>query len=217
MPPEGRAPQLLAAEREEVLARFDVSRETAERLDVFVDLLLLWQKRINLIAESTVPSIWTRHIADSLDLCALAGRRSPWLDLGSGGGFPGIVKAIASPDTSVELVESNGKKAAFLRTVIRELGLDAAVHAQRIEDSGTLLAAASAVSARALAPLETLLSLVWRDLSPGAVCYFMKGREHEREIAEASAHWRFTMVKHSASFGAGSVILEIRDIERRGA
>src|SRR5690348_13481288 len=108
-----------------------VSRETEERLVRFVELLLLWQEKTNLVASSTVDRIWSRHIADSLQLLELAPDAKAWIDLGSGGGFPGIPIACALADTSgarVHLVESNGKKAAFLREAVRQLALPAEVH-----------------------------------------------------------------------------------------
>src|SRR5262245_35908813 len=116
--PRGDVVAALAADREAALALVPVSRETLARLDRFVATLLTWQRRINLIAPATVREIWTRHVADSLQLLALAPTARVWLDLGSGGGFPGLVIACALAETSgtrVHLVESNGKKAAFLR------------------------------------------------------------------------------------------------------
>jgi 16S rRNA (guanine527-N7)-methyltransferase len=147
---------------------FDVSRETAARLDRFVDLLLNWQRRTNLIAPSTVPSLWTRHVADSLQLLALVGapqaRPRVWLDLGSGGGFPGIVIACAIaevPGAQIHLVESNLKKAAFLREAVRQTNTPGVVHAVRIESAGSALGATTVdyVTARAVAPLPDLLEM----------------------------------------------------------
>ncbi|MEF2071294.1 16S rRNA (guanine(527)-N(7))-methyltransferase RsmG [Consotaella aegiceratis] len=200
------------AERAAVLSA--VSRETGERLDRYVDLLLHWQRQTNLIAPSTVPQIWSRHVADSLGLWRVASAPKHWLDLGSGGGFPGVVLGIMNAERggSVDLVESNGKKAAFLRAALDAADIRGQVHAARVEDCGALFENAEAVSARALASLETLFSLVWRHLPPDIPCFFPKGRGHEQEIAEASAHWRFTMVKHQSDVENEAVILEIRDI-----
>ncbi len=206
----------LAEERGLVLSRHGVSRETVERLDSYVDLLRTWQSRINLISPTTIPEIWTRHLEDGLWLSELARGASRWTDLGSGAGFPGLVLAIAlhgRDGAEVHLVESNTKKAAFLRAVIRELALPAEVHARRIEECGPVIAKAEAVSARALASLRDLLALVAPHLGDEAVCWFPKGRNHEEEIEEASALWRFDMVKHSSQIEDGSVVLEIRRLE----
>src|SRR5215510_11851729 len=127
----------LAADRARAFALTPVSRETSQRLDRFVELLLRWQRTSNLIAPSTVSRLWTRHIADSLQLIALAPQARVWIDLGSGAGFPGLVLAIAlagTPGAVVHLVESNTKKAAFLRDAQRVTGAPVSVHLQRIED-----------------------------------------------------------------------------------
>lgn len=207
----------LAEDRGRVLQTVAVSRETLERLDRYVALLVTWQARVNLISPSTLGEIWTRHVADSL----LLERRLPVfrraVDLGSGAGFPGLVIAAAraEQDGVVDLVESNAKKAAFLRTVQREAGLGGTVHAARIEDRGAALAAAEVVTARALAPLDELLRLVAPHIAPTARCFFAKGRSHEQEINAATAHWRFSMVKHESELEDGSVVLEIGDIAPR--
>lgn len=203
-------------ERAAVLARHDVSRETLARLDAYVALLLDWQRRINLVAPSTLPHVWTRHVADSIRLAAVAPEVGRWADLGSGAGLPGVIVAIVR-GVPVDLIESNAKKAAFLRAALRETGAPGAVHAKRIEDCGDIIAAAEGVSARALASLDQLLALVALHLGPGRRCFFLKGRNHAQEIAAASAHWRFAMVKHEDDCEDGSAILEISDVAPRGA
>jgi 16S rRNA (guanine527-N7)-methyltransferase len=150
----------LAADRERALALLPVSRETAARLDRFVGLLLEWQAKTNLIAASTVAEIWTRHVADSLQLLALAPQAKIWVDLGTGAGFPGLVIACAlaeQSDAIVHLVESNQKKAAFLREAVRLAGVPANVHAGRIEEFETS-DPVNAVTARALASLKNVLA-----------------------------------------------------------
>ncbi|WP_102959352.1 16S rRNA (guanine(527)-N(7))-methyltransferase RsmG [Mangrovicella endophytica] len=202
--------------RDAFIAAHSVSRETQQRLDRYVELLVQWQAHINLISPATLPEIWQRHVADSAQLHALAPDVRHWVDLGSGGGLPGIVVAILNADQDgarIELVESNAKKAAFLRTALRELNLAGSVHATRIEDAGAVIRSAEAISARALAPLSELFELLRPNLPLSARCYFAKGRNHEQEIADAAAHWRFTMVKHQSDAAAGSVILELSDIE----
>lgn len=233
MPPEGRRPDAaarpaqtakaaavrardVAAGRDRFLEAHVVSRETLDSLDIFVSLVLEWQAKTNLVAPSTLPDLWTRHIADSLHLHAVAPAPLRWADLGSGGGFPGIVTAILQaerPGAHVDLVESNAKKAAFLRAAVRATAIPATVHAARIEACGDVLRSADAVSARALASLDILLGLVAGRLQPGVPCYFMKGRRHDQEIVDAAAHWRFRMVKHVSTIEAGAAILEISDIE----
>lgn len=202
--------------RADVIARRSVSRETADRLDRYETLLRQWQTRTNLVAPSTLQALWVRHFEEGLvlaDLVPEGARRI--VDLGSGGGLPGLVLAILSRESGgahVDLVESNAKKTAFLRTVARELDLPCTVHDARIERCGALIGSADIVTARALAPLETLLGFVAPTLQPGALCLFPKGRTHEEEIAEASRAWRFAMVKHALTTEPGSVVLAIRDV-----
>jgi 16S rRNA (guanine527-N7)-methyltransferase len=171
-----------------------VSRETAARLDRFVTLLLGWQARMNLIAPSTVPAIWTRHIADSLQLIDLAPEARIWVDLGSGAGFPGLVIGCAlatTPGATVHLVESNAKKAAFLRAAVRATGATAAVHAVRIEDFVDKFdESADIVTARALAPLPELLKAAYPLLRKGAVGLFPKGQDVEAELTDAAKCWK---------------------------
>jgi 16S rRNA (guanine527-N7)-methyltransferase len=183
----------LAADRERALALTPVSRETAERLDRFVELLLAWQQHTNLIARSTMPVIWTRHIADSLQLLELAPAAKLWADLGSGAGFPGVAIACALadiPGAEVHLVESIGKKATFLREVVRATGVPAVVHALRIEDFvDKAPESIDVVTARALAPLPVLLQLASPLLKKGAIGLFPKGQDVASELTEAAKYW----------------------------
>ena len=183
----------LATDRAQALTLTPVSCETLDRLDRFVATLLTWQQRINLIAPSTVPRLWTRHIADSLQLLPLAPEAKTWVDLGSGGGFPGLIIACAlaeTPGARVHLVESNAKKAAFLREAARIADAPAEVHATRIVDFVENLAApVDVVSARALAPLVDLLGAAYPLLKSGAVGLFPKGQDVELELTEAAKCW----------------------------
>jgi 16S rRNA (guanine527-N7)-methyltransferase len=183
----------LAADRDRALALIPVvSRETGARLETLVALLLDWQGRMNLVAASTLPHVWTRHVADSLQLLSLAEGRV-WVDLGSGAGFPGLVLACALADTPgamVHLVESIGKKAAFLREVIAATRAPAIVHHERIEDfvrRGDVRP--DVVTARALAPLDQLLALAEPLLKTGAKALFPKGQDVEAELTHASKYW----------------------------
>jgi 16S rRNA (guanine527-N7)-methyltransferase len=189
---------MLAADRAKALATVDISRETLERLDRFAGLLLAWQRKFNLIGASSIPVLWTRHIADSLQLLALAPKTlkstAPvWADLGSGAGFPGLVIACALAGIEgacVHLVEVNAKKAAFLREAIRETGAPAIVHADRIEAIGASLARkVDVVTARALAPLNELFAFLAPMLENGAEALLPKGQHIESELTEATKYW----------------------------
>lgn len=208
---------MIAEGRADALAALNVSRETAARLDTYAALLEKWNPAINLVAKSTLAELWRRHILDSAQLLALAppGARL-WADLGSGGGFPGLVVAIlaadTAPDLRLTLVESDRRKAAFLETVLRETGISATVAAERIEDLAPL--EADIVSARALAPLPALLGHAHRHLAPGGIALFPKGARHRGEIAESLERWRFSVQKHPSRTDPDAVILSIGDIER---
>jgi 16S rRNA (guanine527-N7)-methyltransferase len=183
----------LTADRAEALSRISVSRETLDRLDRFVVLLMAWQQRINLIAPSTESKVWTRHIADSLQLLPLAPNARTWVDLGSGGGFPGLVIACALsdvPGARVHLVESNLKKAAFLREAVRATGAAATIHASRIVDFVEKHAEpVDIVTARALAPLRDLLPMAYPLLKGGACGLFPKGQDVGSELTDAAKCW----------------------------
>jgi 16S rRNA (guanine527-N7)-methyltransferase len=183
----------LTADRARALALVAVSRETAARLDRFAALLLDWHSRMNLIAASTVPTLWTRHIADSLQLLAIAPQARKWADLGSGGGFPGVPIACALADRNsaeVHLIESNKKKAAFLREAVRVTGAPAVVHADRVADfAREFRGELDAVTARALAPLPELLSIAYPLLKRGAQGLFPKGQDVDAELTKATKCW----------------------------
>jgi 16S rRNA (guanine527-N7)-methyltransferase len=187
-------PAELARDRERALALTPVSRETAARLDRFVTLLLDWQRRVNLIAPSTEPTLWTRHVADSLQLLALAPSARIWTDLGTGGGFPGLVIACAlaeTPGARVYLVESNTRKVAFLREAAGTLGAPASIQAMRIaEFVKRPPERIEVVTARAVAPLSDLLAAAYPLLISGAVGLFPKGQAVAAELTEAAKCWK---------------------------
>jgi 16S rRNA (guanine527-N7)-methyltransferase len=182
------------ADKSQALALTPVSREIEARLQAFADLFHTWQRRMNLVAPSTLPNFWTRHIADSLQLVPLAPEARTWVDLGSGGGFPGIVIACALVDrqgAQIHLVESNQRKAAFLREAARSTGAPATVHAVRIEDfTHAFTGKADVVTARALAPLANLLDLAAPLVRSGAAALFLKGQDVEAELTEAAKYWK---------------------------
>ncbi|MGN6750656.1 MAG: 16S rRNA (guanine(527)-N(7))-methyltransferase RsmG [Xanthobacteraceae bacterium] len=183
----------LTADRTRALALVPVSRETAARLDRYAALLLDWQSRMNLVAASTIPVLWTRHIADSLQLLAIAPQARKWADLGSGAGFPGVPIACALTDQNgveVHLIESNKKKAGFLREAVRATGAPAIVHAERVADFARAFRGdLDAVTARAVAPLPELLSIAYPLLKSGAQGLFPKGQDVDAELTEATKCW----------------------------
>lgn len=189
-----------------------VPRETRERLAVYVALLAKWQKSQNLVAPATLPKVWSRHVADSLQVHAALPDILRWADIGSGAGFPGLVTAIClagRPGAIVHLVESNKGKAAFLRTVARETGAPAEVHADRIETVLPGLAGAvEGLSARALAPLVELCRMVHPLMRPGVRALFHKGQDFASELAEATQSWDLDVVERPSRIDpAGRLIL----------
>ncbi len=190
----GRGQGELGADKAQALKLTPVSRETLRRLETFVDLLLQWQKTTNLISPATIPNIWTRHVADSLQLLDLVPEAKTWVDFGSGGGFPGVPAACVladRPGAKIHLVESNGKKAAFLREAIRATGVPAVVHPLRIEDCGDSFGdKIDVASARALAPLKILCDQAFPLIARGAVGLFPKGQDVAAELTDAAKYWR---------------------------
>ncbi len=207
----------LAADRLAALSLLHVSRETLHRLDHYVDLFRRWQKSINLVSPATLPVLWTRHVVDSLQVLTYASAARRWVDIGSGGGFPGIVLAIALAeyqDGHVHLVESNGKKGAFLRQAVRETGASGTVIVERIETAVALVPKEiDVVTARAVAPLEKLLALAYPLLKTGARGLFHKGQDVEAELTEASKYWKFQHRLWPSVAHSDSVIMEVTGLE----
>jgi 16S rRNA (guanine527-N7)-methyltransferase len=210
---------LLDEDRKRALALVPVSRETLARLDRFVSVLLEWQQATNLVAASTLNTLWTRHIADSLQLLAILPSALSWVDLGSGAGFPGVVVACALADKlsfRVVLVEANRKKAAFLRQAIAVTGAPALVVAERIEawvpKQRQLV---DVVTARALAPLEVLLGLAEPLLKNGAQALFPKGQDVEAELTKAARYWNLDAVLVPSKTDPGGRIVHVRSAARR--
>jgi 16S rRNA (guanine527-N7)-methyltransferase len=209
----------LAADKARALKLTPVSRETERRLDMFVEALLLWQRTTNLVASSTLAHLWTRHIADSLQLVDLAPQARVWVDLGSGGGFPGIPIACAladEPGALVHLIESNGKKAAFLREAARITGAPAKVHQQRAEKFGeSCEETVHVVTARALAPLKTLCDQAFPLLARGAVGLFLKGQDVDAELTEAAKYWSIEASKVPSRTSSDGCIVVLRGLKAR--
>ena len=193
-----KSDDLRAADEAAALAGVAVSRETRERLVLYVDLLRRWNPSKNLVAPATLDAVWTRHIADCLQLTKLAPDAEVWMDLGSGGGLPGLIVAAVMaerPGTQMHCVESKLGKAAFLREAARIMAVPATVHAARIEDvvaswSGRV----DVVSARALASLTDLIGMSQDLLKSGAVGLFPKGQDVGRELTEAAKYWTLDTV-----------------------
>lgn len=199
-----------------ILDRFGVSRETGERIETYVNLLLTWQQRINLIGPATTSSVWERHILDSLQLLPLLPRGTQTIaELGSGAGIPGLVISIAA-NLSAHLYESNGKKAAFLREAARQTQTKAHVHMVRLETLKTApdVPKVDCVVARALAPLPLLLDYAEPFLSRGAIGLFHKGQDVDAEVMEAAKYWKMSYKKHPSQCDRRGVILEIHEATR---
>lgn len=197
-----------------------VSRETVIRLETFAALFDKWAKAINLVAPSTRAEFWSRHVADSAQIFHLSPGPFTWVDLGSGGGFPGIITAIflaELQDGWVHLVESNQKKASFLRTALLETGARGSVHPLRIEQAGTVAPRCDRISARALADLPLLLEYAsqWMLDKDHVKAYLHKGRDYAAEVNNANGRWQFDLLQHPSQVEVDSTILEISHLRRK--
>ena len=209
----------LASDKAAALSLTPVSRETEARLDRYVELLREWQAKTNLVAPSTLPQLWTRHISDSLQLMALAPSAKVWVDFGSGGGFPGGVLACAlaeTPGAMIHLIERNAKKAAFLREALRVTHSPGTVHLADIGDSvDRITGPVDCVTARAIAPLHQLIGFAEPLVRKGANALFLKGQDVEAELTEATKYRKITPHLHSSRTGGHGWIVELDRIERR--
>jgi 16S rRNA (guanine527-N7)-methyltransferase len=209
---------ILPSDKAAALALTPVSRETEARLDRYIDLLVAWQAKTNLVAPSTLPNLWTRHVSDSLQLLSLAPSAKTWVDLGSGGGFPGVVLACALADTpgaNIHLIERNAKKAAFLREAIRVTSAAGTVHLADIGDSVDRIAGPiDCVTARALAPLHQLIGFAEPVVRKGAKALFLKGQDVEAELTDATKYWNIKPRLHSSRTSGNGWIVELDRIER---
>jgi 16S rRNA (guanine527-N7)-methyltransferase len=193
----------------------NVSRETKERLDIYLELLRKWSPKINLVSQDSLKDAGNRHFDDSLQVASLCPKDAKsWVDLGSGGGFPGAVVAIALGDRDIDitLIESDQRKATFLRTVSRETKTPFAVIAERIENVPPMKS--DVISARALAPLEELLGFAEQHLAPTGVAFFMKGASWRTEMDAAQKKWRFVCEAHTSVTHPDAAILEIGGLSR---
>lgn len=203
---------------EQFCTAFDVSRETRARLETFVELLTRWNPRINLVSPGSLPDIWTRHLADSVQLLALAppSARS-WIDLGAGGGLPGLpiaaLAAEAAPALRITLVESDRRKSAFIATAARAMDLAITLLPQRIESVPAR--PYDVVSARALAPLPTLCGLAHRFKGPKTVLLFAKGAQVDSELTAAAASWHIRFERIASRTNPEATVLRIVELEPR--
>jgi 16S rRNA (guanine527-N7)-methyltransferase len=203
--------------RARFLAEFDVSRETISRLDRYAALLEKWNPAINLVSKSSLPDLWDRHFRDSAQIFALSKvRNGHWVDIGTGGGFPGMICAIlaraTAPDLRFTFVESDNRKATFLRSVSRETDVPVTVLSERIETVRPMHA--DVLSARALAPLPQLLVHAERHLNPNGQALFLKGASFRAEVEEALETWTFQSEEYPSSTDGAGVVLSLGDIRR---
>lgn len=208
----------IVSARDRVLADFHVSRETAARLDIYVAELLRWNRTKNLIGPSTTEDIWTRHIADSLQLLPLAPEARVWVDLGSGAGLPGVVVAAAQAERAgavVHCIESRQAKAAFIRNAARLCRAPVIVHASRIEDVvNDFPGRVDVVTARALAPLSELIDLATPLLIKGALGLFLKGQDVGSELTEAARCWSMNFETTPSQTDPRGAIVALRSVRR---
>jgi 16S rRNA (guanine527-N7)-methyltransferase len=210
----------LEASPERIAEEFGVSRESLDQLKAYVALLIKWQDRINLIGRATKDAVWTRHVADSLQLLPLIGAPAGRLvDLGSGAGFPGLVLAVVLsglPGNDVHLIESNGKKVAFLREAARITGSFAKIHHGRIEQMGAEVVGgvADVITARAVAGLGELVAMAIPFAGRHTRALFHKGQDVDRELTETTKSWRISVTMHPSRVDPSGCIVEIRGFER---
>ncbi len=193
----------------------NVSRETFERLEAYAAILEKWQPAINLVGRDSLPDLWRRHMLDSAQLFPLIPARARILvDLGSGAGFPGLVLA-AMGVPEVHLIESDARKASFLRETGRIMGLAPVIHARRVEDMAPL--GADVITARALAPLANLLNLGEKFLLPHTICLFLKGKGVDEELTEARETWNMTVKRQISASDPSGTILRLEHVRREPA
>ncbi|XXK31259.1 16S rRNA (guanine(527)-N(7))-methyltransferase RsmG [Rhodobacteraceae bacterium nBUS_24] len=200
-----------------LISGVNVSRETIEALEHFAALIEKWTVKINLISKASLADLWDRHILDSAQLLKICPRNiQKWLDLGSGGGLPGVVVAILAkeliPKLTMTLVESDKRKSVFLRTAIRELELNATVLNARIEKTAPLQA--DVISARALAELDVLLALAEPHLTKNTICLFQKGENWQKELSKAQQSWSFHCDITKSETQSGAIILKLGELGR---
>jgi 16S rRNA (guanine527-N7)-methyltransferase len=199
---------------EEFAAKTGVSRETLARLKAYADLLTDWNARHNLVAKSTLPDLWRRHVWDSAQLAPMIPQTAQTLaDLGSGAGFPGLVLAVLRPDLAVTLHEATTKKCAFLQAAADRMGITVAIQNARLEDRPPQ--AFDVVTARALAPLPQLLGYAHSFVWPNSVCLFLKGQNVGSELTEATKYWNMKVSQVPSQTDPSGAIVTVRELGPR--
>jgi 16S rRNA (guanine527-N7)-methyltransferase len=194
-----------------------VSRETLDLLNEYAAFLTKWQAAINLVSRSSLSEMWSRHFLDSAQIFQYRPEAATrWLDIGSGGGFPGMVCAVmakdVAPDLRFSFVESDIRKCVFLRAVARELGIKADVISDRIETATPQTA--DILTARALAPLARLCEFATRHMKPDGTAFFLKGERFEAEVVEARDNWMMDLTTLPSETSLVGKILKVRNIQR---
>lgn len=201
---------------DELLGRVDVSRETIERLEIFDDLIRKWNPKINLVSRKSLDDLWTRHIIDSIQVFRSVEAPASWVDIGSGGGFPGVIVGILAeteaPEMKITLIESDQRKSVFLRTAARLCGLKFSVLSERIE--AVQPQQAGVLSARALADLTDLLNFADLHLANSGTAVFPKGESWKKEVEKAKQQWRFDYEPITSLTEPNAVILKIKGVVR---
>lgn len=201
---KGDGPQLLAP--------LNLPQSSLDKLQAYAELLVKWQKSINLVGPDTIPSLWCRHFLDSAQLFPIVPQSVHRLvDMGSGAGFPGLVLAILGV-SDVHLIESDARKCAFLREVARVTGTSVTIHNNRIEKVAPL--GADMVTARALAPLDKLLTWAEPHLLPEGHCLFLKGRGAEDELTAAAKDWNIAAQRIPSLSDASGLVLHLKEVRR---
>ncbi|MCF6199249.1 MAG: 16S rRNA (guanine(527)-N(7))-methyltransferase RsmG [Hyphomicrobiaceae bacterium] len=211
---------------DDFIRSFNVSRETCAQLETYVELLRKWQKVVNLVSISSLDEIWHRHIGDSAQIVDIVNKSdSPnnslnWVDIGSGGGFPGLVLAILLADKTdmrFHLVESNGRKCAFLADVVRQLDLSVEIHNCRIEElfDHVSLERVDFISARAVASLDRLFEFMEPFVHSDLRAYFLKGRDVKAELLQAQTGWNFTCKQIESRTSSDGCLLEVSGLQRK--
>ncbi|KIC20543.1 16S rRNA (guanine(527)-N(7))-methyltransferase RsmG [Leisingera sp. ANG-Vp] len=202
--------------KKRILESLNVSRETMQRLEIFEQVIQKWNPKINLVSKASLDQLWTRHIADSVQVFRCVGQVDHWVDIGSGGGFPGLIISVLAADEApamkVTLIESDQRKSAFLRTAARECGAAVTVLTERIEKAPPQNA--DVLSARALADLSLLLEFSERHLKEAGTAVFPKGESWKKEVDNAREQWRFDAEPVRSLTEQEAVILKIRGVAR---
>ena len=197
------------------MAEFDVSRETLAKLDRYAELLAEWQQRMNLVGASTLPDIWDRHFRDSAQLLPIAGTGKSWLDIGAGGGFPGLVLAILDPTAQLVLVESITKKCQFLDTAAHETGTAGTVRVANVRIEALAGSKFDIITARAAAGLETLFDWGLRFAGSGTRWILPKGARVQEELASASQRFHFDFELIPSRTDSDARIVVAKGVKRR--